>query len=211
MGWCATCRQATREPVDPICKVCGLPQDTAGECPACRAERPHFRALRAWAVFDDRVRNALHRLKYKRDMSMGATLAAEMLPFVEKLGWQVDLIIPVPLSRQRLRERGYNQVAMIAMPLAMGLNVHYAPRQLIRGKETRTQVGLSRAERKENTRNAFQAHPGVTGKTVLVIDDVATTGSTLSACAEALMTAGAKEVYALTVARALSQHGLGRA
>jgi ComF family protein len=144
-------------------------------------------------------------------MSMGATLAAEILPFVEKLDWQIDLVIPVPLSRKRLRERGYNQVAMIAMPLAMGLNVRYAPRQLVRNKETRTQVGLSRAERRENTHNAFQARTGVAGKTVLVVDDVATTGSTLSACAAALTAAGAKEVYALTVARALPQHGLGHA
>ncbi|MFN8398948.1 MAG: phosphoribosyltransferase family protein [Anaerolineales bacterium] len=97
---------------------------------------------------------------------------------------------------------------MIAKPLAMGLGLQYSPNALARCKETRSQVGLSREERQKNVHEAFQADSGVRGKIALVMDDVSTTGSTLSSGAEALYAAGAKEVYALTVARALSHHDL---
>lgn len=139
---------------------------------------------------------------------MGDAIAAQMTTFVKGLGWQVDIMIPMPLGRQRMRERGYNQVAMIAMPLAMALGYQYKPDALIRQKETRSQVGLSREERRMNVNEAFLAGAGVKDKFVLVMDDVSTTGSTLSAGAQALYAAGAKDVYALTVARALPHHDL---
>ncbi len=188
--------------------MCGLPQVKAGVCNTCLAERPHFRALRAWAVFDDPLRTALHKLKYRRNISMGDSLAVHMTDFVKDLNWPIDMLVPIPLGRQRMKERGYNQVGMIAKPLAMSLNVLYAPNQLKRRKETRSQVGLSSVERRENVRAAFEAGTGVVGKTVLVMDDVSTTGSTLSSSAEALVSSGAKDVFALTVARALPHHGL---
>ncbi|MGB8213834.1 MAG: phosphoribosyltransferase family protein [Anaerolineales bacterium] len=121
----------------------------------------------------------------------------------------MNLVVPVPLGRQRMKERGYNQVALLAMPLAAIQGWRYSPRVLTRVRETRSQVGLSVAERKENISGAFQANPAlVSGKTILLMDDVATTGATLSACSDALVKAGAKIVYALTLARALPHHGL---
>lgn len=206
--WCADCRSRVSILNGLLCDVCGLPQERSGTCAACLVERPCFRSLRAWAVFEDPVRSVLHRLKYRRDMSLGDTFAAEMLPFVRELGWRVDMITPVPLGRQRRRKRGYNQVAMIARPLALGMEWEYAPRALARRKETRSQVGLSREERRANMQRAFEAKRWVSGKSVLIMDDVSTTGSTLSAAAESLHRAGAKDVYALTVARALPHHGL---
>jgi ComF family protein len=185
--------------------------DKAGICDACLADRPHFCALRAWAVFEDPVQSALHKLKYRRDMSMGDALAAQMVTFVEELKWPIDMIVPVPLGKQRLKERGYNQVGMIAKPLALALNTQYVSNGLMRRKETRTQVGLSKHERKANVKEAFQAGADVNGKNILVLDDVSTTGSTLSSSAEALYSSGAKNVYALTVARALPHHGLQHA
>lgn len=207
-SWCADCQNRVNILEGILCEICGLPQDKPGVCPTCLAEKPHFRALRAWAVFSDPVQPALHRLKYRRDVSMGDAFAAQMAPFVKTLNWQIDLVIPIPLGRQRLKERGYNQVGMIAKPLALALGMRYAPNGLMRRKETRSQVGLTRNERKANVRNAFKAGTGVNGKSVLIMDDVSTTGSTLSAGAEALYSAGARDVYALTVARALPQHGL---
>lgn len=206
--WCSECQQRVQILRGTLCEVCGLPLEQAGICNACRAERPHFRALRAWAVFSDPTQTALHKLKYRKDISLGDVIASQMIPFVRELNWPIDLIVPIPLGNQRLKERGYNQVGMIAKPLAMALNVRYAPGELMRRKETRTQVGLTKLERKENVRNAFQGGMGVSQKTVLVMDDVSTTGSTLSSSAEALYIAGAKDVYALTVARALPHHGL---
>lgn len=209
--WCRDCQARVLVLDGILCRICGLPQDKAGVCDACLADKPHFRALRAWAVFDDPVRNALHKLKYRRDLSMGEALASQMASFVRDLNWQVDLLIPIPLGGKRHRERGYNQVGMIAQPLALALNVRYAPKELARRKETRSQVGLTKSERKRNVHDAFQAGTGVSGRSVLLMDDVSTTGSTLSSGAGALYRAGAREVYALTVARALPHHGLQHA
>lgn len=139
---------------------------------------------------------------------MGDAIATAMLPFVKNLNWQVNLLVPIPLGKQRMRERGYNQVAMIAQPLAMGLGWQYSEKTLMRQKETRSQVGLSRDARRQNVRDVFQAASNVKDLTIVVMDDVSTTGSTLSAAAEALYAAGAKTIYALTVARALPHHDL---
>jgi ComF family protein len=162
-------------------------------------------------VFEDPVRKALHRLKYRHDVALGDALAAQMLQYVRGLDWNADMIVPIPLGRQRHKERGYNQVGMIAKPLALALDVDFMPHALVRSRETRSQVGLSKQERRRNVHGAFQAWAGVNGKTVLVLDDVSTTGSTLSSAAEALYASGAEDVYALTVARALPQHGLKHA
>lgn len=207
--WCDGCRRRVKVLNGIVCDVCGLPQNKSGICSACLAERPHFRSLRAWAVFEDPVQNVLHKLKYRRDLSLGDTLAAEMMPFVRQLGWKIDMVVPIPLGERRKKERGYNQVAMIARPLSLALGYEYAPGALMRQKETRSQVGLSKQERRENVRDAFHAASGVTGRSVLIMDDVSTTGSTLSSGAEALYRSGAKDVYALTVARALPHHDLG--
>lgn len=209
--WCAECRRRVQALEGPLCDVCGLPQDRQGICKDCFSERPRFSALRSWAVFEDPLRKALHRLKYRRDLALGVTLAAEMTSFVQGLNWEAEMVIPIPLGRQRQKERGYNQVGMIAKPLAMALGMEYAPKALVRHKETRSQVGLSKPERRENVHGAFQAGTGVKGRTILVLDDVSTTGSTLSAAAEALYASGAKRVYALTVARALPHHGFTHA
>ena len=210
-SWCMDCQRRVNILDGILCEICGLPQDKPGVCGTCLAERPRFRALRAWAVFLDPIKPALHRLKYRRDVSMGDAFASQMVPFVKSLNWQIDMVIPIPLGRQRYKERGYNQVAMIAKPLALTLDMRYAPNGLMRCKETRSQVGLTKVERKANMQNAFQAGRGINGKSILIMDDVSTTGSTLSAGAEALYSAGATDVYALTVARALPQHGLKHA
>ena len=208
--WCNACQNGVIMLNGIVCGVCGLPQDKAGICSACLVSKPRFHSLKAWAVFKEPLQSALRKLKYRRDFSMGDAIAAAMMPFVKSLEWQIDLVVPVPLGKQRMHERGYNQVAMIAQPLALGLGWQYLPKALARRKETRSQVGLSREQRHENVAGAFQATPGVKGKSILIMDDVSTTGSTLSSGAEALFAAGARDVYALTVARALPHHDLRR-
>ena len=165
--------------------------------------------MRSWLVFEGPIRHALHELKYRRNIALGDALAQYLAEYVGTLGWQVDLVVPVPLGKERMKERGYNQVAFVAMPLAAAYHWRYAPRALTRSRETKSQVGLSAVERKENVSGAFQADEGlVFGATILLMDDVATTGATLSACAAALMDAGARSIYGLTLARALAYHGL---
>lgn len=167
--------------------------------------------MRSWAVFDSPIQNGLHTMKYRRNIGFGESIAMQMADYVRSLHWPVDVLIPVPLGKKRLKERGYNQVALVARPLAYQLGWPYQPDALQKTRETRSQVGLSVYQRSENVQNAYQADSKIVkGKSVLIMDDVATTGSTISACTAALQAAGAKEVYVLTIARALPHHGLDR-
>lgn len=150
-------------------------------------------------------------MKYRRNMALGESIALQMMDFVRSLNWQPDLLVPVPLGKKRLKERGYNQVALVARPLAYQLRIRYEPDVLWKTRDTRSQVGLTVSQRNENIQNAYHGDPKfVKGKSVLIMDDVATTGSTISACTAALRSAGAQEVYVLTIARALPRHGLDR-
>ncbi len=167
--------------------------------------------MRSWAVFDSPIQNALHTLKYRRNIALGDSIARNMVDFVRSLNWQIDMVIPAPLGKKRLQERGYNQVDLVARPLAHELGLEYAPQAMRKTRETRSQVGLNISQRSENVRNVYQADPArVKQKSVLLMDDVSTTGSTISSGTEALLSAGAENVYALTIARALSHHDLNR-
>lgn len=150
-------------------------------------------------------------MKYRRNIGLGESIALQMTDFVRSLNWPIEVIIPVPLGKNRLKERGYNQVGLVARPLAYRLGLKYEPEALRKMRETRSQVGLTVSQRRENVHDAYQADQKVVkGKSILIMDDVATTGSTISACTEALLSAGAQEIYVLTIARALSHHSLNR-
>ena len=150
-------------------------------------------------------------MKYRGNRAFGESIAMQMAEYVRSLGWPVDVLIPVPLGKKRLKERGYNQVALVARPLASELGFRYAPDALHKRRETRSQVGLTLAQRSKNVHEAYEADPNILkDKTVLIMDDVATTGSTIAACTAALFSAGVKDVYVLTIARALPHHSLDR-
>lgn len=207
--WCSACQEKVQTISGPVCDTCGLPQADSGLCKRCQQKYPSFRLLRSWAVFEDPLQEALHRLKYRRDIGLGEALAEQMSGYVKQLDWPADTLIPIPLGKKRLKERGYNQVAMIAAPLSMQLGFDFYPAALIRARETRSQVGLSALERQENVQDAFIADKNkVDGRIVLLMDDVSTTGATLSSAAEALYAAGARDVFAVTIARALPHHSL---
>jgi Predicted amidophosphoribosyltransferases len=119
------------------------------------------------------------------------------------LGWAVDFVVPVPLSIARLKERGYNQSTLLARPAALALGLPFRPQALARIRETASQVGLGVNDRRLNVKDAFLAASNlVHGCSVLVIDDVTTTGATIDACAAALKSAGAVKVYGFTLAQA---------
>jgi ComF family protein len=202
--WCQDCQQRTKSVQPPICEKCGQTTQNSSLCKRCINTPPQFETLRSWAEFEGPIRNALHELKYKKNIGLGSSLATQLITLVNDQQWVIDIITPVPLGQQREQQRGYNQAALLAKPLALALQIPYNPHILRRVRETQSQINLSLIERKHNMAEAFQAHhKKVAAKQILVVDDVTTTGSTLDACASALKKAGATTVYGLTVARAV--------
>ena len=150
-------------------------------------------------------------MKYRGNIAFGESLAMQMVDFVRTLHWPIEILIPVPLGKKRLEERGYNQVGLVARPLAYQMGWMYEPHALWKTRDTRSQVGLTATQRSANVHDAHQADTKIVRqRNILLMDDVATTGSTISACTRALLSAGAKEVYVLTIARALAHHNLDR-
>lgn len=207
--WCDQCQQKLTPIPPPLCEVCGRPESTTGTCKQCLATRPAYYALRSCVVYTEPARPALISLKYLHNIGLGEALAWNVASHLAGLGWQADLILPVPLSKQRLLERGYNQVDLIAHPLARLAGWEYQPAALQRTRHTSSQVGLNQGDRRKNVQGAFQAESRlVAGKTILLVDDVTTTGATLDSASLALMQAGAQRVYALTFAKAMPKYGL---
>lgn len=200
--FCAAC-QARIEPLPaPACPHCGQPRPDDELCPECRAAPSHLDAIRATAIFAHPLRDAIHALKYNNAAALAGPLGARMAVAWQAAGLSADLIMPVPLHRGRLAERGYNQAALLARVLGRTAGVPVDERSLARQRATAHQVGLGRADRQVNVAGAFACQRGLAGLRVALVDDVCTTGSTLEACAKAVRAAGASSVWAFTLARA---------
>lgn len=167
------------------------------------AAPPLLNTVRAAFVYDGPLRSAVVRLKYAPDpypaRALG-TLLAQAFPDQASIAW-CDTLVPMPLSWRRQRERGFNQAALLARPLQQQLGLHWAP-HLLRRRHRPAQAGLTAAERHKNVADSFRARP-CHGAAVLLLDDVVTTGSTLHAATNALLSAGARRVLPLTLALAL--------
>jgi competence protein ComFC len=204
--WCEDCQQKIERIEHVICPCCGEPGDSTELCYSCKSHPIYFTALRSFGIFGGPLREALRRLKYQRDIGIGDSLSKHLIELYNDLNWEVDLVAPVPLGKQRLQERGYNQSSLLGRPFAYAIQKPYRPTILQKARETQSQVSLSRNERRQNVEGAFKAREAqVRGKVVLIIDDVTTTSSTINACAQALCNAGASAVFGLTLARAVQQ------
>ncbi len=166
-------------------------------------------SLRSAGVYMPPLSLAIREFKYRRRTDLAASLGGLMARYWQSCSISVDLVAAVPLHEKRLRERGYNQAELLAIELCRIARLPLlSPGILSRQKDTEHQVQLGLDERRRNVEGAFVwSGPSLTGLTVLLIDDVATTGSTLEACAEVLMQSGASHVWALTAARALAKTG----
>jgi ComF family protein len=206
---CRGCWAAVAPVVPPICIACGDPLPSwrvlsaaGGRCPRCRRRPPACDAALAAGEYEGRLREIVHAFKYDGRRSLAAPLAALMRDRCGVLLEGADVAVPVPLHAWRRARRGFNQAEELANGL--GLPVR---RALRRRRATRAQSGLRPAERRRNVRHAFElawfARPAdVHDRCVVLVDDVRTTGATLDACARVLKAAGAREVRALTAARA---------
>lgn len=207
---CDRCEGKIVRIVRPFCETCSEPFDgsinTAFSCANCAHRTIHFKA--AVAAYRGRgiVRDVIHEFKYNRQIHLRHLVARWLRAALddERLrGQQFDVLVPVPLHPARQRERGFNQATLLAELLSAHAAIPC--RSLLkRIRYTTTQTALDRAERMENLHNAFRLRKNtdVRGLRMLLIDDVLTTGSTLSECARVLKRAGAKSVHAATAARA---------
>ena len=208
---CGRCWSHVRFIKPPFCERCGLPFEgdlTAPfECANCREMELHFRAARSAVVARGAALDVIHRYKYQRALwfepFLAGLLLREAAPALRGQHW--DLIVPVPLHPLKQREREFNQAERLAVQLGAAANIRVNKKLLRRVVFTSTQTRLTRQQRAANMRGAFAMRNGalLDGERVILVDDVFTTGATTSACAQALLAAGAADVCVWTVARGL--------
>lgn len=199
--------QSLRFIAAPFCACCGYPfefeTEKSGLCGPCLTEPPPFSTARAALTYDEASRNLILRFKHGDHLQLVPTL----VPMLVRAGGEViagaDLVIPVPLHRWRLLSRRYNQAALLANGIGRATGKSVMAEGLIRTRATLTQGHKGARDRAANVRNAFIVNPrlDVNGKTILLIDDVYTTGATVKECTKTLLKSGAKAVHILAIAR----------
>ncbi len=222
---CGACWSSLLPWDGPFCLRCGLPfaslqvlDSAAQQCGACLDHEPAFDKARSFGLYTGRLRRSILQLKFAHRESLGRRLGELLVTCWDALeelpGETLPMVVPVPLHASRQRERGFNQAQLLAAGLVRVLRQRNETQALKvsndclrRIRATPPQTGLSLAARRENLQGAFESSNAekVHGCTVVLIDDVMTTGSTLSACARALKRAGPLRVIALTLARATPQ------
>jgi len=181
------------------CDVC---LDHLREIPVAFEDRPQrgMAGVCATGLYDGMLKRAVQTFKYHGAIELAEPLAKRLATVLERQKWELDIIIPVPLSAARLAERGYNQAHLLSQQVARYMGIPCQPDCLQRTRDTSQQTLLNARQRVENVKNAFSATSDVANLSILLIDDVVTTGSTLNACAAALRSAGSEAVYAIAVA-----------
>lgn len=201
---CNECQRKIEFVLPPLCPRCGSPSSNNQFCHQCQQAAPAIDGIRSVAFFEGPLRQAVHAFKYRGFHGLAAPLSSLMVVYCRRHPLPVDVIVPVPLHRSRLRERGYNQAALLAQALGAELDLPVGTDWLVRTRATPPQVGLDASKRKMNVADAFRCQNGdaVAGCRALLVDDVCTTGATLESCSLALRQARARSVWALTLARA---------
>lgn len=203
---CEGCRGDIYPIRPPLCPLCGLPYPPGTPehpCGPCKKGTYPF-LHRSYGLHEGSLREAIHLFKYRGLKALVEPLGTMLLEAYGALGASPDLLVPIPLTPQRARERGFNQSLLLCRWLSKRVGVPVRD-VLLKLKDTPPQASLSGQERRRNLKGAFAVGDprAVVGRRVLLVDDVFTTGTTLSEAARALLKAGAAEVYALTLARSL--------
>jgi ComF family protein len=197
-----------------MCPRCGRPEkvaegsiaesDAGHLCAVCCAAPLRVAPIRSVFLFKDEIRDVIHALKYRGAGDILKPLAGRMFESWRYHNMQSDVLVPVPLHANREAKRGYNQAALVAKTIGREVGLPVAGKALLRVRDTASQTRLNRDERKRNVEAAFTCATCApfTGRCVTLVDDVATTGATLDACAAVLLACGAQSVNAFTLARA---------
>jgi len=203
---CQSCRNKIKPLCEPLCSKCGKPMQSPKRstlCQDCKEDFHSFVQARSYGYYEGIMKELIYQFKYHGKRELAEVLGSLMYGLLNQLSWpSFDYIVPLPLHPKRLRERGYNQAYLLAEVVAnlSGIPIYSG---LIRVKPTEHQTLLDKALRKQNLIGAFKVVDSdkVSDKTLLLIDDVYTTGATTGECAKCLIEAGAHAVYVLTCAR----------
>jgi len=206
-GLCPSCWPLITFTAKPYCQCCGLPFDFDIEegamCGACQQERPSFKTARSVFTYTGESKDLILKFKHTDHLSSAPIFAEWMANNLENI--ENPLCVPVPLHWTRLFMRTYNQAGLLAQRIARQKGWTYDPSLLMRKHRTPSQGHLSKKDRVKNVERVFcvpeKKKRDLAGKTILLIDDVYTTGATLEACSKTLLKAGAHEVHALTLGR----------
>jgi len=186
-----------------ICDFCGINLVNSGKKHHCRKKKDFaLSELKTYSYYTGLMREIIRDFKFNKRIGVLRDLIPSITVFF--LHWKPDinLIIPVALNTKRKKQRGYNQSAILGKRIAKELGVGYSERALQRTRDTQTQVGLNYLQRQANVKDAFKAEKRIVHeKTILLVDDISTTGSTINECAKALLLSGAKNVCGFTLAR----------
>lgn len=204
-----------------LCNICGeklfsrfVETEEGPRCGMCRRVAPPFRRALAYGAYDGVLRDLIHLLKYQRVHPVAPLLARYLIEATAPLSLSESLlVVPVPLFKTKLRDRGFNQAEEIARAFVdrcKSRGIQLETSSLVRTRETASQTGLTRHQRRANMRGAFSVNrpERIARREILIVDDVMTTGTTASECARVLLRSGARQVFVATVARATREIGL---
>ena len=200
---CSTCADKIQPLSEPVCPRCGRVWNGEGICPVCQGNSLHVAPIHSAYLFRDEIREVVHALKYRGAWKIVFPLVPSLVAQWQRYAMISDVLLPVPLHPQRKLRRGYNQSEVLARALGAALHLPVLNNVLVRTRNTASQTKLNRTERRSNVLGAFSCKnpEAIQGKTVTLVDDVATTGATLDACAVVLLNQGAASVNAFTLAR----------
>lgn len=183
------------------CPQCALPSARSERCGRCLTHPPHYDTTHAVYRYDFPVDKLIQAFKYGERLALAPYFGKQLTAALA--GLAADLLIPLPLHPLRLRERGFNQALELARPVSATLRIALAADTCSRTRNTQPQASLPWHGRVKNIRGAFHCNTDLTGKRIILVDDVMTTGATLNECARTLKLHGARQVNLLLVARAL--------
>jgi ComF family protein len=211
---CSSCWLKIEIIREPLCKKCGIPLYAAGVgriCGNCIKDKNYFSIARSIGVYDGTLREAIHLFKYKSKTLLGnyfAELIKDKIDndfdYKHKLLKNIDYVLPVPLHKKKLKQREYNQSMILSRIVSEYTNIPILPDCLVRIKTTTPQSKLPRKKRFENIKGVFDVKKpeNIHNKTLLLVDDIFTTGATINECSKVLLKYGAKETRVLTLSHA---------
>ncbi|MBL8514214.1 MAG: ComF family protein [Betaproteobacteria bacterium] len=202
---CNACEADLPHLPDLVCPQCAAVSPEGQRCGRCLSDPPHFDATLAAFRYQFPFDKLMQAYKFRAQLALADEFAAALATRFQTTEITFDTLVPLPISRARLASRGFDQTALIAQSLSQRLPNIKLTRQLIKVRDTPPQSGLDREARLKNVRGAFECATGLSGRHVAILDDVMTTGATLSEAARTLKKAGAARVTAMAVARA--DHG----